>query len=109
MGDDPTLVHGVAMKAASKLVVHSATGHLFESCGEYVPKLLARGTFVHAGSAHVGTDALVRPAERSSACVVKDKQVKDRRMREFRCGAESTIGFVKHLQRGFDDFINNLR
>src|SRR6266436_3875475 len=92
------------MKAASQLVVHSATRHLFESCCEYVSELVAR-----VGTIHVGTDALVRPAERRSACALKDEQVKNRRVGKFRRAAKPAIGVVKHLQSGFNDLVTNLR
>src|SRR5439155_5903700 len=98
MWDNPALIHGIAMKAAGKLVVYSASGHFFERSREHLLELVCVGTGVRA-----------RPAERNSAsCVLVDQQIDSRRMWKFRRAAESAMLLVEHLQGRLHNLIHDL-
>ena len=83
--DNPSLIDRVAMKSSGQLVIDSAARHLFQ---------------------RDDNDIAQRFAARAS--LVSNQQIKGRGMRKLGRIAESAITFVEHLDRGFDDRVNDL-
>ena len=82
----PALVNRVAMKAAGKLVVHAAFGHLGQCRDDHIAQSLIAG-----------------------AGVLISEQIENAGMRKFGRGAKAAVLCVKHLHRGIDDVVRNLR
>src|SRR6266550_4671311 len=101
------------MEASGKLVVNATARHLLQRGREDMLQIVS-GVHVGTGAlslatVYVGTGALTRSAMRSIALILIDQQINHGRMRKFRRASESAVSFVKHLQGGIDDFLNNLR
>ena len=103
----PAFIHGITMKPARKLVVDPTKGHVLKRgddeilqllvfCGDSRPRLSGGAQL---RSACVRTDAFVRPAERSDACISLNQQLQRRRMRKLRRRPEPSMLGIKHLER----------
>ena len=92
----PALVHRIAVKPTRQLVVHAAVSHVLKRGDDEVAQLT-----VGVGRVHVGTAALGRPAERSSAGsrIPLNQQIQRRRMRKLRRLPESSMLRIKHPER----------